>query len=69
VRLAEAYGCKAFRLRRNADVRRVLRAALEWNEGPCLVDAEVEKEDNVYPMIPAGSGLKGMLLCAPEDQP
>jgi acetolactate synthase-1/2/3 large subunit len=69
VRLAEAYGCKAFRLRRNADVRRVLKAALEWKEGPCLVDAEVEKEDNVYPMIPAGAGLKGMLLCAPEDRP
>jgi acetolactate synthase-1/2/3 large subunit len=69
VRLAEAYGVKAFRLRRNADVRRVLKAALEWNEGPCLVDAEVEKEDNVYPMIPAGVGLKGMLLCAPEEKP
>jgi acetolactate synthase-1/2/3 large subunit len=69
VRLAEAYGVKAFRLRRNADVRRVLKAALEWNEGPCLVDAEVEKEDNVYPMIPAGAGLKGMLLCAPEEKP
>jgi acetolactate synthase-1/2/3 large subunit len=69
VRLAEAYGCKAFRLRRNADVRRVLKAALEWNDGPCLVDAEVEKEDNVYPMIPAGAGLKGMLLCAPEGEP
>jgi acetolactate synthase-1/2/3 large subunit len=69
VRLAEAYGCKAFRLRRNADVRRVLAAALEWNEGPCLVDAEVEKEDNVFPMIPAGAGLKGMLLCAPEEKP
>jgi acetolactate synthase-1/2/3 large subunit len=69
VRLAESYGCKAFRLRRNADVRRVLKAALEWNEGPCLVDAEVEKEDNVYPMIPAGAGLKSMLLCAPEERP
>jgi acetolactate synthase-1/2/3 large subunit len=68
VRLAEAYGVKAFRLRRNADVRRVLKAALEWNQGPCLVDAEVEKEDNVYPMIPAGAGLKGMLLCAPEEK-
>jgi acetolactate synthase-1/2/3 large subunit len=65
VKLAQAYGCKAFRLRRNADVRRVLKAALEWNEGPCLVDAEVEKEDNVFPMIPAGAGLKGMLLEAP----
>jgi acetolactate synthase-1/2/3 large subunit len=69
VRLAQSYGCKAFRLRRGADVRRVLRAALEYNDGPCLVDAEVEKEDNVYPMIPAGAGLKGMLLCAPEDRP
>ena len=69
VRLAEAYGCKAFRLRRNADVRRVLKAALEWNEGPCLVDAEVEKEDNVFPMIPAGAGLKGMLLAAPGEKP
>ncbi len=68
VRLAQSYGCRAFRLRRNADVRRVLQAALEYNEGPCLVDAEVEKEDNVYPMIPAGAGLKGMLLCAPEDE-
>jgi acetolactate synthase-1/2/3 large subunit len=69
VRLAEAYGCRAFRLRRSADVRRVLKAALEYHDGPCLVDAEVEKEDNVYPMIPAGAGLKGMLLRAPEDRP
>ena len=69
VRLAEAYGCKAFRLRRNADVRRVLTAALAWNEGPCLVDAEVEKEDNVFPMIPAGAGLKDMLLEAPGAKP
>jgi acetolactate synthase-1/2/3 large subunit len=69
VKLAQAYGCKAFRLRRNADIRRVLSAALAWNEGPCLVDAEVEKEENVFPMIPAGVGLKGMLLCAPEARP
>ena len=61
VRLAEAYGVKAFRLRRNADVRRVLKAALDWTEGPCLVDAEVEKEDNVYPMIPAGQTVHEML--------
>jgi len=67
VRLAQSYGCRAFRLRRSSDVRRVLQAALEYNAGPCLVDAEVEKEDNVFPMIPAGAGLKGMLLCAPED--
>ncbi len=60
VKLAGAYGCKAFRIRRGADVRRVLAAALAWSDGPCLIDAQVEKEENVFPMIPAGSGLKDM---------
>ena len=41
--------------------RAVLKAALEWNQGPCLVDAEVEKEDNVYPMIPGGQSVNEML--------
>ncbi len=66
VKLASAYGCKAFRLRRSADVRRILRAALDYNEGPCLIDAEVEKEDNVYPMVPAGATLRDMILEPPK---
>jgi acetolactate synthase-1/2/3 large subunit len=65
VTLARSYGCKAFRIRRSADVRRVLRLALEYRDGPCLVDAQVEKEDNVFPMIPAGAGYKGMILEPP----
>jgi len=65
VRLAEAYGARGFRLKRSADVRRVLTAALEHSDGPCLIDAQVEKEENVFPMIPAGAGLKGMLLEPP----
>ena len=36
------------------EVIKVLQAAMEYREGPCLIDAEVEKEDNVFPMIPAG---------------
>jgi acetolactate synthase-1/2/3 large subunit len=64
-RLAEAYGVKGYRITRPADVRRVLKAALE-HDGPCLVDAEVEKHDNVFPMIPAGAPLKDMLLEAPR---
>jgi acetolactate synthase-1/2/3 large subunit len=64
-KLAEAYGVKGYRITRPADVRRVLKAALE-HDGPCLVDAEVEKHDNVFPMIPAGAPLKDMLLEAPR---
>lgn len=66
VKLAESYGCKGFRIKRSADVRKVLQAALEYNDGPCVIDAEVEKETNVFPMIPAGAGLGDMILEAPK---
>jgi acetolactate synthase-1/2/3 large subunit len=66
VKLAESYGCKGFRIKRNADVRKVLTAALEYSDGPCIIDAEVEKETNVFPMIPAGAGLGDMILEAPK---
>ena len=62
VKLAESYGCKAIRIRRSADVRRLTAAALSYNEGPCLIDVEVEKEGNVYPMIPSGAGYKDMII-------
>ena len=57
VKLAEAYGVKAWRIRRPADVDRILAAAHAYDEGPCVVVAEVVKEDNVFPMIPAGAPL------------
>ncbi|MFQ3621800.1 MAG: thiamine pyrophosphate-dependent enzyme, partial [Spirochaetales bacterium] len=66
VKLAESYGCKGFRIKRSADVRKVLTQALEYNDGPCVIEAEVEKETNVFPMIPAGAGLCDMILEAPK---
>ena len=66
VKLAEAYGIKGFRIKRSADVRRVLNAALAYNDGPCVIDVEVAKEDNVYPMVPAGASLRDMILEPPK---
>lgn len=68
VKLAQAYGAKGFRIRRSSDVRKVLAEALAYNDGPCVIDAEVEKQDNVFPMIPAGAGLNEMLLEAPKEK-
>ena len=68
VKLAESYGAKGFRLRRSGDVRRVLKQALEYNDGPCIIDAVVEKEDNVFPMIPAGAAISEMLIEPPKHQ-
>ena len=62
VKLAQSYGIKAFRIKRSADVRRVLKEALAWKSGPCLIDAEIAKDDNVFPMVPAGKPLEEMIL-------
>jgi acetolactate synthase-1/2/3 large subunit len=66
VKLAESYGCKAFRMRRIGDVRPVLEKALAWSSGPVVIDAEVAKEDNVFPMIPSGASIRDMILGPPR---
>ncbi len=66
VKLAQSYGVKGFRIKRSSDLKRILKAALAYNDGPCVIDAEVEKEDNVFPMIPSGAAVKDMILEAPR---
>ena len=68
VKLAEAYGAKGFRIRRTADIDKVLKQALDHDEGPSVIHAECEKEDNVFPMIPAGAALTDMLIEAPKQK-
>jgi acetolactate synthase-1/2/3 large subunit len=65
VKLAESYGMKAFRIKRPADVKRIIQKALDF-DGPCLIHAEVVKEDNVFPMIPAGGSVDEMILKEPK---
>ena len=66
VKLGEAYGIKGFHIRRPADVAKVLSRALAYNDGPCIINAEVLKTDNVFPMIPAGAALEDMLTEPPR---
>ncbi|HIE11334.1 MAG TPA: acetolactate synthase large subunit, partial [Kiritimatiellae bacterium] len=66
VKVAGAYGARGFNLRRPGDVRRILQRALDYNDGPCVVNAEVEKTDNVFPMVPAGKPLSEMIIEPPR---
>ena len=68
VKLAESYGAKGFQIKRPADIEKVLTRALEYNEGPCLINCEVIKEDNVFPMIPAGAALEDMITEKPKHR-
>ena len=67
VKLAEAYGVKGLRIRRPGDVDRKLQEARE-HDGPVVVVAEVVKEDNVFPMIPAGAPLSHMIVEPPKER-
>jgi acetolactate synthase-1/2/3 large subunit len=68
VKLAESFGAKAFNLRRGADVRKVLTKALDYNDGPCLINAEVEKADSVFPWVPSGAPLSEMMIEPPKHK-
>jgi acetolactate synthase-1/2/3 large subunit len=65
VKLAESYGVKAINIERPDEVDDKISEALAYNDGPVLINCEVAKTDNVYPMIPAGRGYSHMLIKAP----
>lgn len=68
VKLAEAYGIKGFNIKRPADVGKILEKAISYNDGPCVINAECVKTENVFPMIPAGAALEDMLTEPPKQK-
>ena len=67
-KLAAAYGIPSVNIKRPADVTRMLKKALAYNDGPILIHAECVKTDNVFPMIPAGAALEDMLTEPPKHK-
>lgn len=61
VKLAEAYGAEGYRISKPEELEDVLRKALT-SPNPAFIDIMVEREENVYPMVPAGAALDEMLL-------
>lgn len=61
VKLAEAYGAVGLRASKPEEVEPVLREGLAI-KGLVLMDFHVEKEELVYPMVPAGAPITEMLL-------
>ena len=54
-KIAEAFGAKGWRLTESENVGEVLEEALEY-DGPSVIDAVIDPNENVFPMVPAGSG-------------
>ncbi|MDH5509663.1 MAG: biosynthetic-type acetolactate synthase large subunit [Nitrospinota bacterium] len=61
VKLAEAYGALGIRATKPEEVGPALEQAIAARR-PTIIDFVVDREENVYPMVPAGSPLNKMLL-------
>ena len=61
VRIAEAYGIAAERVSDRADLAEAIDRLLAADE-PRLLAVAVGREDDVFPMIPAGAGIADMRL-------
>ena len=60
VKIADAYGIKSERLKTKADLENKLKDLILSDEG-VILDCIVEKEENVFPMIPAGKTVSQMI--------
>jgi acetolactate synthase-1/2/3 large subunit len=60
VKLAEAYGATGMRLEDKRTLAKDMQEAIA-TEGPVLVDVRVTREENTYPMIPAGQAARNMV--------
>ena len=60
VRLAEAYSAVGMRITKKSEVRPAINKALKTKK-TVVMDFCVEKEENVYPMVPAGEAINRMI--------
>jgi acetolactate synthase-1/2/3 large subunit len=65
VKLAESYGAAGINITDMEHAEAQLAQALAITDRPVLINAEVVKTDNVFPMIPAGAPLRDMIVEAP----
>jgi len=60
VKVAEAYGAKGILITKPEDVEPALKEAID-TPGPVVMDFRIVREENVYPMVPAGAALTQMI--------
>ena len=67
VRLAEAYGCVGIRVTKPSEVVPAIEKMIS-TPGPVVLDVCVDKDECVFPMVPAGGANKDMILALPSRE-
>ena len=60
VKLADAFGAVGYRATNIAELREAMRKA-QQSEGPVLIDCQIDKDERVLPMIPAGGTVDDLV--------
>jgi len=60
VKLADAFGLKGIKVTQRSEVKEAVEAA-RAHDGTVVIDFQVEQEDSVFPMVPAGADLDKMI--------
>lgn len=66
--LAEAYGAVGMRVTKADEVEAAIAKAMEINDRPTLIDFRISKDENVFPMIPAGQSIEEMMVNRPRGE-
>jgi len=67
MKIAQGYGIPAQKISRQGELQEALEKMFQ-TPGPCLLEVEVEKEDNVFPMIPPGASVSDVMLEPPHQK-
>jgi acetolactate synthase-1/2/3 large subunit len=67
VKLAEAYGCVGLRVSRPSEVVPAIEKMLS-TPAPVILDVIVDKDECVFPMVPAGGANTDMILAPPSRE-
>jgi acetolactate synthase-1/2/3 large subunit len=68
VKLAEAFEIKGMSIEHKDNVEEAIQAAYA-HDGPMLLDFRVEREANVFPMVPQGKSIGEMITESPHEKP
>ncbi len=61
VKLAEAYQAKGIRVKTAEELDKAIKIALSETKVPIIIDVLTEREENVWPMVPAGASLDDIM--------
>ena len=65
VKVADAYGIPGSKVHNRSELQGAMSKMID-HKGPYLLEVMIEKEDNIFPMVPAGKSVSQIILSADE---